>query len=63
VPFDDFTGTADWGNVRYISIIIQSGGIVPSHDYAISSITVLPRCAASADAGPTASCIGAPRMP
>jgi hypothetical protein len=38
----DFSGSAEWTDVNYIAIVIQSGGAVPSHDYAIRSIWVLP---------------------
>lgn len=39
---EDFAGTADWTDVIYVGTVIQSGGLVPSHDYAIRSIRVLP---------------------
>jgi hypothetical protein len=39
VLFADFIGDADWQHVQQIAIVIQSGGLVAAHDYAIRSVS------------------------
>jgi hypothetical protein len=39
VLFADFSGDADWRHVQQIAIVIQSGGLVAAHDYAIRSVS------------------------
>ena len=41
VPFARFTGDADWHRVQQIAIVIQSGGPVAAHDYALRSISAI----------------------
>jgi len=41
VPFARFTGDADWHRVQQIAIVIQSGGPIAAHDYALRSISAI----------------------
>src|SRR6185369_17917514 len=43
VPFADLRGEVppDWQHVQEIAIVIESGGIVPAHDYVLRSISAV----------------------
>ena len=41
LPFARFTGATDWQHVQEIAIVIQSGGVVAAHDYALRSVSAI----------------------
>jgi hypothetical protein len=41
VAFARFTGDPDWQHVQQIAIVIQSGGLVAAHDYALRSVSAV----------------------
>ena len=41
MPFSQFTGEVDWEHIQYIALVLESGGSIFSHDYALKSITAV----------------------
>jgi len=41
MPFSAFSGAPDWEHVQYIAIVLESGGGIFSHDYALNSISAV----------------------
>ena len=38
MPFSEFGGEADFAHIQYIAVVLETGGAVFSHDYALKSI-------------------------